>query len=155
MIKVYRYNENRNSVSHILQGKNGVTVRYNFERGNVITKQKPELVLRNEYAQNLLENSLLFKSNVVTLVRSERTPEDDEKDRLEAENNQPIPSEPNAPNTGQYLQNVINVPEVRSDDELIAYVNENYDKSFRTVSNALAFATDKQHLYFPNYKPAQ
>ena len=153
MIKVYRYNENRNSVSHILQGKNGVTVRYNFERGNVITKQKPELVLKNEYAQHLLESSLLFKSNVVTLVRSERTPEDDEKDRLEAENNQPTPAEPDAPTP--VPQNVISVPEVRSDDELIAYVNEHYDKSFRTVKNAMDFATNKQHLHFPNYKPAQ
>ena len=51
MIKTYRYNANRNTVSHILQGKNGVTVRYNFERGNVITKQKPELILKNEYAR--------------------------------------------------------------------------------------------------------
>lgn len=148
MIKVYRYNENRNSVSHILQGKNGVTVRYNFERGNVITKQKPELVLKNEYAQNLLENSLLFKNNVVTLVRSERTAEDDEKDRLEADT--PADSAPSSES-----QNVISVPEVRSDDELIAYVNEHYDKSFRTVTNALTFATDKQNLYFPNYKPVQ
>lgn len=153
MIKVYRYNDNRNSVSHILQGKNGVTVRYNFERGNVITKQKPELVLKNEYAQNLLENSELFKSKVVTLIRYERTAEDDEKEKLALQTAQePTPTpEPTPVNT----DNVISVPEVRSDDELIAYVNEHYDKSFRTVSNALAFATDKQHLHFPNYKPAQ
>lgn len=153
MIKVYRYNENRNSVSHILQGKNGVTVRYNFERGNVITKQKPELVLKNEYAQNLLENSELFKSKVVTIIRSERTAEDDEKEKLAAQDNQnPTPTpEPTPANT----DNVISVPEVRSADELIAYVNEHYDKSFQTVTNAMKFATDKQHLHFPNYNPAQ
>lgn len=149
MIKVYRYNDNRNSVSHILQGKNGVTVRYNFERGNVITKQKPELVLKNEYAQNLLESSELFKSGTVTLIRSERTAEDDEKDKLALQDTpEPTPTPVNT-------DNVITVPEVRSADELIAYVNEHYDKSFRTVTNALDFATNKQHLHFPNYNPAQ
>ena len=60
MIKVYRYNAERNVVSHILQDKNGVTVRYNFERGNVVTKRKPEIVLKSKYAQDLLEQSELF-----------------------------------------------------------------------------------------------
>lgn len=149
MIKVYRYNDNRNSVSHILQGKNGVTVRYNFERGNVITKQKPELVLKNEYAQNLLESSELFKSKTVTLIRSERTAEDDEKDKLAAQDNHA--PEPNPVPTPD---NVISVPEVKTESDLIAYVNEHYDKSFRTATNALDFATNKQHLCFPNYNPA-
>ena len=85
MIKTYRYNANRNTVSHILQGKNGVTVRYNFERGNVITKQKPELILKNEYAQNLLENSELFQKGLVTLIRSEKTIEDRLKENEEQE----------------------------------------------------------------------
>lgn len=85
MIKVYRYNANRNSVSHILQGKNGVTVRYNFERGNVITKQKPEIILKNEYAQNLLESSDLFKQGLVKLIRSEETLEDKLKKAAELE----------------------------------------------------------------------
>lgn len=57
MIKTYRYNANRNTVSHILQGKNGVTVRYNFERGNVITKQKPEIILKTSMLRICLKTA--------------------------------------------------------------------------------------------------
>lgn len=146
MIKVYRYNADRNSASHIIQGKNGVTVRYNFERGNVVTKRKPEVVLKNKYAQDLLENSELFKGGMITLVRSERTPEDDLLEQLESKANEPTPTEPDPKVIG----------EVTNDSELLAFVNEtdgrNERTSFRTPINALKWASENGYS-FPNYNP--
>jgi hypothetical protein len=144
MIKTYRYNANRNTVSHILQGKNGVTVRYNFERGNVITKQKPELILKNEYAQNLLENSELFQKGLVTLVRSEKTIEDMLKENEEQEKKTKTKA------------SVIEVASVVTASDLLAFVNEEDNREgsrmFKTVSSAMDWAT-KHNFAFPNYKP--
>ena len=144
MIKTYRYNANRNTVSHILQGKNGVTVRYNFERGNVITKQKPELILKNEYAQNLLENSELFQKGLVTLVRSEKTIEDMLKENEEQEKKT------------KSKASVIEVASVVTASDLLAFVNEEDNREgsrmFKTVSSAMDWAT-KHNFAFPNYKP--
>lgn len=144
MIKTYRYNANRNTVSHILQGKNGVTVRYNFERGNVVTKQKPELILKNEYAQNLLENSELFQKGVVTLVRSEKTIEDMLKENEEQEKKTKTKT------------SVIEVASVVTASDLLAFVNEEDKREgsrmFKTVSSAMDWAT-KHNFAFPNYKP--
>ena len=146
MIKVYRYNANRNSVSHILQGKNGVTVRYNFERGNVITKQKPEIILKNEYAQNLLESSDLFKQGLVKLIRSEETLEDKLKKAAEQEEKS---SEENK-------KGPIEVASVVSDEDLIAFVNEEDkregSRQFKALTSALEWAT-KHNFVFPNHKP--
>lgn len=144
MIKTYRYNANRNTVSHILQGKNGVTVRYNFDRGNVITKQKPELILKNEYAQNLLEKSELFQKGLVTLVRSEKTIEDMLKDNEEQEKKT------------KSKASVIEVASVVTASDLLAFVNEEDNREgsrmFKTVSSATDWAT-KHNFAFPNYKP--
>lgn len=145
MIKTYRYNANRNTVSHILQGKNGVTVRYNFERGNVITKQKPELILKNEYAQNLLENSELFQNGLVTLIRSEKTIEDILKENEEQEKE----TDP-----AKTKNSVIEVSTVVTASDLLAFVNEEDNREgsrmFKTASSALEWA--KKHNYtFPNY----
>lgn len=144
MIKTYRYNANRNTVSHILQGKNGVTVRYNFERGNVITKQKPELILKNEYAQNLLENSELFQKGLVTLIRSEKTIEDMLKENEEQEKKT------------KSKASVIEVASVVTASDLLAFVNEEDNREgsrmFKTVSSAVDWAT-KHNFAFPNYKP--
>lgn len=139
MIKTYKYNANRNTVSHILQGKNGLTVRYNFERGNVITKQKPELILRNKFMQDLLENSDLFKQGLVSLARSEAEPSDVIDD---------APNEKDPPKNGD----VEEVDNVRSDSDVVAYVNERWDKKFILAHKALDFAT-KENVKFPNYKP--
>lgn len=147
MIKVYRYNANRNSVSHILQGKNGVTVRYNFERGNVVTKQKPELILKNEYAQNLLESSELFTQGLVQLIRSEETLEDKMKKAEE------LAAKKSAEET---KKGPIEVASVVSDEDLIAFVNEEDkregSRQFKTLASALEWAT-KHNFVFPNHKP--
>lgn len=145
MIKTYRYNANRNTVSHILQGKNGVTVRYNFERGNVITKQKPELILKNEYAQNLLENSELFQKGLVTLIRSEKTIEDRLRENEEKKKEASL---------AKIKDSVIEVTSVVTASDLLAFVNEEDNREgsrmFKTASSAMDWA--KKHNYtFPNY----
>lgn len=144
MIKTYRYNADRNTVSHILQGKGGNTVRYNFERGNIITKRKPEAILKDKYSQELLESSELFKKGVVTLIRTERTPEDDIEEQKQQE---PTP----VANAGQKV-----IDSVRSNSDLISFINaednRTDDNAFRTPSGALKWAS-KHGYVFPNYNP--
>lgn len=135
MIKTYRYNANRNTVSHILQGKNGLTVRYNFERGNVITKQKPEIILRNKYAQDLLESSDLFKQGMVTLVSSIAEPSDVVED-TQTETKKETKAE--------------EVRGVRTSDEVIAYINQRFGKDCRTLATAMKHAS-KENIIFPDY----
>jgi len=137
MIKTYRYNANRNTVSHILQGKNGVTVRYNFERGNVITKQKPEIILRTKYAQDLLESSDLFKQGLVSLVSSIAEPSD------------VIDEEPK-PTVQKKASETEEVHGIRTTDEVIAYVNERFDKDCKTLATAMKHAS-KANIIFPDF----
>lgn len=137
MIKTYRYNATRNTVSHILQGKNGLTVRYNFERGNVITKQKPELILKSKFAQDLLENSELFKQGVVSLVSSVAEPSD------------VIDETPKETKTTEKSK-LEEVRNIRTTDEVIAYVNERFDKECKTLATAMKHAS-KAGLVFPDF----
>ena len=139
MIKTYRYNANRNTVSHILQGKNGLTVRYNFERGNVITKQKPELILKNRFAQDLLEKSDLFKQGIVSLVSSIAEPSD-------------VVGETPTVQTQKKQTNTEEVKGIRTTDEVISYVNERFDKDYKTLATAMKHAS-KAGIIFPDYNP--
>lgn len=139
MIKTYRYNANRNTVSHILQGKNGLTVRYNFERGNVMTKQKPELILKNKFAQDLLEKSDLFKQGLVSLISSIAEPSD-------------VVDETPTVQTQKKQANTEEVKGVRTTDEVIAYVNERFDKECKTLATAMKHAS-KAGIIFPDYNP--
>lgn len=139
MIKTYRYNADRNTVSHILQGKNGLTVRYNFERGNVITKQKPELILKNKFAQDLLENSDIFKQGIVSLVSSIAEPSD-------------VVDETPTVQTQKKQANTEEVKGIRTTDEVIAYVNERFDKECKSLATAMKHAS-KAGIIFPDYNP--
>ena len=143
MINTYRYNANRNTVSHILQGKNGLTVRYNFERGNVVTNQKPELILRNKFAQDLLESSDLFKQGLVSLVSSIAEPSD-------------VVEETPKEDTPTEQKNVIEEASVRTNADLVNFVNQVDNRTeknaFTTPARALKWASE--HYYkFPNYNP--
>lgn len=67
MTKVYILNQEKNNAVFILYGKGGNAARYTFKDGNVNFRQPAKLILKNEYYQNLLENSELFKKNIVKL----------------------------------------------------------------------------------------
>ena len=69
MKKVYRLNQQRNSATFVLQGKSGNNCFYSVQHGNVLTNVKPRLTLENEYYQDLLEKSQMFKDKVVVLER--------------------------------------------------------------------------------------
>lgn len=136
MIKTYVYNRVMNNISHILTGQSGNTVRFNFTHGNTITKKLPELTLRGKYYQELLEGSELFKTGLVRCTRKieeESDKEEEVKEEVASEEKQ-----------------VVEVSSVKTDAELIAYINENYNKDFRTVASALKFAA-KESISFPNY----
>lgn len=130
MIKIYRLKQVRNNVSHVLVGAGGNKVRYEFTGGNVIAGTCPEISLKGKYYQDLLESSKLFTSGTVVLVREIKT-SDDMKDIV------PKP-EP---------KNVNTADSVTTPDELLVYINTNYDKKFTDPSKALAFAAKEGEVF--------
>ena len=91
MIKTYKARVNNNNISYLLLGKHGNQMRYNFTNGNVVTNKYPSITLRNRYAQDLLESSLLFANNTIVLDHEEeeypgeKAKLEEEKDTLEQE----------------------------------------------------------------------
>lgn len=137
MIKIYKLRQLRNNVSHVLIGKNGNTMRYNFINGNVSVGIYPSITLRNKYAQDLLEESELFKRQDVVLERTVKTAEDDVKVE-EQKSKSPV-------------ADVHEALGVTTPDELLAYVNATYSKRFSDPAKALSFAA-KEGDVFPNLK---
>lgn len=138
MIKTYVYTKPMNNISHILTGNGGNTARFNFTNGNIITKKLPELTLRGEYYQKLLEDSELFKKGFVRLVNS--VPEEsDITDTTKASSS----------DSREIKEEVLSV---HNTSELIAYVNERFDKDTRTLATAMKIAA-KAGLIFPNFEP--
>ena len=133
MIKIYRLKQALNNSSHVLVGAGGNKVRYEFKGGNVIAGTCPEISLKGKYYQDLLEASELFKDGTVVLVREIKT-SDDMKETV------PKP-EP---------KNVNTADSVTTPDELLVYVNTNYDKKFTDPSKALAFAAKEGKEVFAN-----
>ena len=136
MIKTYRYNELCNNVSITLSGDSGNSMRYNFTHGNTFTRKCPEKTLRNKYAQDLLESHELFKSGKVSLISSV------------AESSDVIDEEP-TPATKKESKTE-EVKGIRTTDEVIAYVNERFNKDCRNLSTAMKHAS-KAGLVFPDY----
>lgn len=130
MIKIYRLKQVRNNVSHVLVGAGGNKVRYEFTGGNVIAGTCPEISLKGKYYQDLLESSKLFTSGTVVLVREIKT-SDDMKENV----SKPEP------------KNVNTADAVTTPDELLVYVNTNYDKKFTDPSKALAFAAKEGEVF--------
>lgn len=130
MIKIYRLKKIQNNASHVLEGAGGNTVRYNFTGGNVIAGTCPEISLKGKYFQNLLEASQLFKDGTVVLVREIKTSDDVEE---------VVPEEK--------PKNVDTADSVTTPDELLVYINTNYDKKFTDPSKALAFAAKEGEVF--------
>lgn len=129
MIKTYRYNELCNNVSLTISGAGGNSMRYNFTHGNTYMRKCPELTLRNKYAQDLLENSELFKKGLVSLVRSTPEPSD------------VIDDEPTEKEE---------VMGIHTSAEVIAYVNKRFDKEYKNLTNAMKCAS-KAGIIFPEF----
>lgn len=136
MIKTYVYTQPMNNISHVLTGQGGNTVRFNFVNGSVITKKLPEITLYGKYYQDLLEGSELFTSGRVRKIREVADPTEKETEQTKTSKE------------GQ----VEEVKGIRSTDELIAYVNERFDKECKTLTTAMKVAS-KANLIFPDYEP--
>ena len=137
MIKTYRYNELCNNVSLTISGAGGNSMRYNFTHGNTYMRKCPELTLRNKYAQDLLDNHELVRSEKVTCIRTTL----EESDILQEEGHAKKPA--------KKVQKE-EVAGIRTAEEVINYVNSRFDKDCRTLDTAMKHA-GKAGLIFPDF----
>ena len=72
MIKIYRYNQLRNTVKIDICSNGGLRGTLVFDQGNVFTKEFPTVQVRTEYWQQVIEDSKLFKDGVIKLVQTIR-----------------------------------------------------------------------------------
>lgn len=126
MIKTYVLTTPARNSSIVLRGKTNNSLRYNFTGGDPLTGKSASIMLRSQYAQELLESSELFASGYVRLVR---TDEGGETPVVEPEKTI--------------------VEEVKSPEQLIEFVAEKLEKVYQRPEAALNFAKGKG-FEFPN-----
>lgn len=159
MIKTYKARVNNNNISYLLLGKHGNQMRYNFTNGNVVTNKYPSITLRNRYAQDLLESSLLFANNTIVLDHEEEE-YPGEKAKLEEEKKAALepkvepenvdePANDSDPKSPKVVDGIEIVEEVHTADEAVTYVNQRWNKKFILPIKAIEFAT-KENVHFPN-----
>lgn len=122
MIKLYKLNQNKNYASFVLGSK--VRVKYIFVNGSVVTGTSPTLTLTNKYAQDLLEESNLFKTNTVILVSTQKEEADNADETASTEKAKVIDG-------------------VSSVSDAIDYIAENYGEVVKTDSAVKRFC--KKH----------
>jgi hypothetical protein len=127
--KIYRLNQRKTTATFTLSTNNGkVSVGYKFDHGNPILNVPPRLALNSEFAQNLLEDSLLFKRRIVVLERT-----------MKAET--PVKEE----EIMNHVKGVTNVAQA------VDYIANTYAVQVKTTKEAVAFA--KKHGFdFPDMK---
>jgi hypothetical protein len=129
--KIYKLNQKKNSAIFNLTANDGkMTVTYTFKDGNQFMPNMPaRCMLRNEFYQDLLESSDLFKRGVVKL---ERVIEDNPKEE---------------PKNVQKQQ----VEEITSPDQAIEYVFNTWGIVVKSGKQAVKIASQKG-VEFPNLK---
>jgi hypothetical protein len=129
--KIYKLNQKKNSAIFNLTANDGkMTVTYTFKDGNQFMPNMPaRCMLRNEFYQDLLESSDLFKRGVVKL---ERVIEDNPKEE---------------PKKVQKQQ----VEEITSPDQAIEYVFNTWGIVVKSGKQAVKIASQKG-VEFPNLK---
>ena len=70
MIKIYRYNQLRNTVKIDICSNGGLRGTLVFDQGNVFTKEFPTVQVRTTFWQQVIEDSKLFKDGVIRLVQT-------------------------------------------------------------------------------------
>ena len=126
MIKTYVLTTPARNSSIVLRGKTNNSLRYNFTGGDPLTGKSASIMLRSQYAQELLESSELFASGYVRLVR---TDEGGETPVVEPEKTI--------------------VEEVKSPEQLIEFVATTLEKVYQRPEAALNYAKNKGYE-FPN-----
>lgn len=79
MIKIYKYNQLRNTVKIDICSKGGVRGTLVFDQGNVFTKEFPTVQVRTEFWQQAIEDSKLFKTGTIKLVQVIKEETDEEE----------------------------------------------------------------------------
>lgn len=126
MLKTYKLTQPLRNSSFVLRGKSGNALRYNFSGGDPLAGKAATLMLRTQYAQELLEQSDLFKQGYVKLAKVDGKVENTEGDKV---------------------QNV--VEDVTTPEQLITFVATELEKTYQSPKFALEFAK-KQGYTFPN-----
>ena len=127
MIKTYKLTTPARNSSIVLRGKTGNSLRYNFAGGDPVIGKAATLMLRSQYAQDLMEESDIFKQGFVQLVRIDEGGESPVIDT-------------NAPTV---------IEDVTSPEQLIAFVGETLEKVYQRPDAALNYAKSKG-FEFPN-----
>ena len=129
--KIYKLNQKKNRAIFNLTANDGkMVVTYTFKDGNQFMPNMPaRCMLRNEFYQDLLESSDLFKRGVIKL---DRTIEDGPKEETK---------------TVQKQQ----VEEITSPDQAIEYVFNTWGIVVKSGKQAVKIASQKG-VEFPNLK---
>lgn len=132
MVKTYRIAKIMNNYSFVLKGKSGNSLRYIFERGSVVTNTPARLTLKTQYAQDLLEESELFKTGMVILERIDNDGQKKEEPKVEYKNEDSI----------------------KTVTQAVDYVAETWGEVVKTAKQAKENA-QKHGVDFPNLKVKQ
>ena len=127
MIKTYELTTPARNSSIVLRGKTNNSLRYNFTGGDPMSGKAASIMLRSQYAQDLLEESEMYRKGYVRLVRSDEG--------------------------GEVVQQVVKEPtiieDVTSPEGLIEFVATKLDKVYQRPEAALNYAKGKG-FEFPN-----
>lgn len=129
MIKIYRYNQLRNTVKLDIISKGGVRGTLVFDEGNVLAKDFPTVTVKTEFWQEVIEGSKLFKSGLIKLVQ---TIDDGESAVHESQE-------------GEFKEE----PDITTPQQAIEYVANNFGE--RAMNRNMAVGIAKKHgVKFPN-----
>ena len=133
--KIYKLNQKKNIAIFDLPVNGGkMTVTYTFKDGNQFMPNMPaRCTLRDEFYQNLLEESDLFKRGIIKLERViEDSKKEEEKKKPEKEQ----------------------IDSITSPDQAIEYVYNTYGIVVKTAKQAAKIAAQKG-VEFPNLKEVE
>ena len=127
MIKTYHLTIPARNTSIVLRGKTNNSMRYNFAGGDPLTGKAAAIMLKSQYAQDLLESSDEFKKGIIILVR-------------EDEGGEVVETKPAA---------LTAMEDITSPEQLIEFVAEKLEKVYQRPEAALNYAKSKGYE-FPN-----
>lgn len=152
MIKTYRFNRKQNYARIVVKTAQGGQVVYEFINGNPMANILPKCIVKGEWEQEQLENSVYIKSKLVAL-ESVAESEAEKKARIAKENAPVEEADETAEEVleaedGEKLQVV---PEVKSVTQATAYIYENFGVTVKSAVQAKNVAK-KHGVVFPNLK---
>ena len=126
MIKTYKLTTPLRNLSIVLRGKTGNSLRYNFSGGDPLTGKSATIMLRSQYAQDLLEDSEPYANGYIVLAKIDEGGE-------------------NATRTS----NLTVKEDITSPEQLLEFVASDLDKVYKNAKAAYEYAK-RQGFDFPN-----